>query len=90
MKYIVLDLNDKEYMVIFPNSPKMSHKNMAESVQSIRVESRNSWKREFRTSNIVSAGFVDVSGNCSGYSETLKLKSREDQDSILFKETYYE
>lgn len=79
MKYIVMEDEDgKEEIFIFPKS--VNHDCMAEALGRIKNQTWGSWVRVWR--NPVSAGFVS-DGVCSGYSETLNLKSRGDQDSKL-------
>ncbi len=82
MKYIVMsDEDGKEEIFIFPKS--VNHDCMAEAISRIKNQTWGNWVRVWRTT--VSAGFVS-DGVCSGYSETLGLKSRGDQDSQLIGE----
>jgi hypothetical protein len=89
MKYIVLELDGVEYMVLFPKSEKMTHKHMAEAVTGIRVDDprrHNYWNREFIEATIVSAAFVDLKGMfCHGRSESLNLECRPEIDTALLK-----
>lgn len=90
MKYIVLKHKDgEEFLITFPNHPKMVHKHMVEAVKSIRVDCGfGQWNREFRESKVVSAGFVDSSGYCYGESMSLNIESRPDIDTELLKSQY--
>lgn len=88
MKYIVIKRGDQEFMVLFPNSPKMAHKYMAEAVSGMRVDlGYHGWQREFIDCAIVSAGFVSASGHCHGHSESLGISSRP-EDTELLKSQY--
>ena len=88
MKYIVIKRGDEEYMIMFPNSTKMSHKRMAEVVEGIRVDlGYHGWQRDFIGCPVVAAGFVTASGHCHGYSESLGIGSRP-EDSELLKSQY--
>lgn len=88
MKYIVIKRGTHEFMVLFPNSPQMSHKNMADAVEHIRVDlGDRGWQRKFVGCPIVSAGFVSASGHCYGESESLGISSRP-EDTELLKSQY--
>lgn len=79
MKYLVTKTEDgTEEIFVFPLS--VHHDIMADAVCSLRNQSRGDWKRIKR--EVISAGFV-TQGRCVGYSETLKLKSREVDTALL-------
>lgn len=80
LKYIVTSLKGDEAIFVFPQS--IDHNRMLEAIQMIRFGTEGSWNRDFRDETAISAGFV-VDGQCSGYSETLGLKSRGKQDTDL-------
>ncbi len=81
MKYVVtLDENDVEEIFIFPKS--VNHDVFTDSVGRMKNQSHGNWQRVTRKP--ISAGFTDGI-KCWGYSETLKLKSREHLDAELIK-----
>ena len=84
-KYIVMMLDGKESIFIFPAF--VAHDRMFEALECIRFGSERNWERKFRQGEAVSAGFVE-GGKCSGQSETLDLESRPEQDTLLLKGVY--
>lgn len=82
-KYIVLSLDGKEAIYVFPLF--VDHDSMADACESIRFGSKQDWKRLYRMDGErVSAGFVS-DGVCHGRSETLNLESRGDIDTALLR-----
>ena len=81
MKYICfVDENDENPEVfVFPRS--VHHDCFAKEVAGIRSKSWGNWERVYRRP--ISAGFVDPSNKCHGESETLNLKSRQEDTNIL-------
>lgn len=76
MKYFVLLLDGERYFVRFSNVQNLVHAEVAAAVQTIKVAGRfRDWKREFRNSEVISAGMVDLDGNCHGSSESLGLSA---------------
>jgi len=87
VKYIVLKLTVqiagqddlvREMPIIFPDA--LAHKDMAEAVLSLRAYPG------MALAEVVSAGFlscVNLHPRCHGESESLKIKSRFEQDSKL-------
>lgn len=87
MKYIVTeDENGIKEIFTFPRSD--SHDCMAEVLSFIKNHKQTGWKRIHR--DPVSAGFVNIDGECFGRSESLNLKSSPDEDTALFEETFNE
>lgn len=84
MKYIVVQLEGKEQIFIFPK--EVDHDRMYEAMEAIRFDVpgtfRGNWKRKLREGEAISAGFVG-NGLCYGRSETLGLDSRLDVDTAL-------
>jgi hypothetical protein len=80
MKYIVMSLNGKEEIFVFPRT--VDHDRMAEACEAIRFGGDRNWRREYRDGECVAAGFID-GGKCHGRSETLGLKSRGEVDTKL-------
>lgn len=85
MKYIVVLSQGKERIFTFPND--INHDDMYDVI--IRVKLREGVNNWYRLSGLspkaVSAGFVGVDGVCYGYSETLKVASRQEQDTALWR-----
>jgi hypothetical protein len=80
MKYIVtVDSSDVEEIFLFPKTVR--HDCMAEAIRGVKNQLHGNWYRVKRTP--ISAGFI-VNGECTGSSETLNLKSRQ-QDTVLYK-----
>lgn len=84
MKYIVVMLEGKEQIFIFPK--EVDHDRMYEAMEAIRFDVagtfRGDWRRKLRDGEAVSAGFV-TNGVCHGRSETLNLDSRGEKDTAL-------
>lgn len=81
MKYIVTAQEDgTEEIFVFPRS--VNHDCMAEALGGIRDQSWGNWKRVYRLP--VSAGFVE-GGLCIGYSESLGIRSRQEDTALLRK-----
>jgi hypothetical protein len=80
MKYIVYLDNGTEYGVMFPSG--INHNHMADAIDVLRFGGDHDWHR--RQGEVVAAGFIDRLGSCSGYSETLGIKSRGQIDTELF------
>lgn len=79
MKFIVTATEEgKEEMFLFPSV--IQHDIMAEAICAMKDKNYGNWKRIRR--NPISAGFV-VGGQCSGYSETLRMGSRP-ADTAIF------
>ena len=79
MKYIVTRQEDgTEEIFVFPR--EVHHDCMAEVLGSIRNQSFRPWKRIHREP--VSAGFVE-GGKCVGMSESLGLRSRQQDTALL-------
>jgi hypothetical protein len=82
MKYICTkDENDKLEIFTFPRS--IDHDAMAEALEGFRNKTYGNWERIYRKP--ISAGFVDVNGNCYDRSESLGLDSRKKEDTLLLK-----
>lgn len=79
-KFIVVELNGEEQIFTFPAS--VDHDRMLEAIGAIRIGHEGNWKREYRSAETISAGFVDC-GECHGKSMTLKIGSRGDTDTAL-------
>ncbi len=83
MKYICTDDGEgKQEIFTFPRT--VNHDAMAEVLGHIKNQTHGNWKRVFRAP--ISAGFVDIHGNCIGASETLGLKSRPEDTALLAKQ----
>jgi hypothetical protein len=81
MKYIVVQLGEKESIFVFPRN--IDHDRMFEALEAIRFGSERNWVREIRKNGeAISAGFID-GGRCHGHSETLGLASRGEPDTQL-------
>lgn len=81
MKYIVVELDGRETIFVFPRM--VDHDRMAEALEAIRFGYEHDWSRRIATQGrIVSAGFVD-DGRCHGRSETLNRDSRGELDTEL-------
>jgi hypothetical protein len=79
MKYVTTRRTDgKEEIFIFPRD--VHHDCMAEALNRIRSQSWGDWHRVFREP--IAAGFVE-GGKCVGASETLGLKSRDEDTALL-------
>lgn len=79
MKYIATKQEDgTEEIFIFPMD--VNHDCMAEVLSGIRNQTWGDWKRIRR--NPISAGFIE-GGQCVGGSETLQLKARPEDTSLL-------
>ena len=87
MKYIVVQLDGKEKIFVFPK--EVDHDRMYEAMEAIRFDMagtfRGDWRRKIRDGEAVSAGFV-TNGVCHGRSETLNLDSRGEKDTALLAE----
>jgi hypothetical protein len=70
MKYVVFDGYDGEQIIIFPK--KIQHSMFASSIT----------KHSHGTMRPISGGFV-IDGQCVGESESLRMKSRGDEDTHL-------
>lgn len=85
MKYIVVQLGEKQSIFVFPRG--VDHDRMFEALEAIRFGDERNWVREIRKNGeAIAAGFID-DGRCHGRSETLNLDSRGDLDSILLRGT---
>lgn len=82
MKYICTDSEYGEEVFTFPRT--VDHDAMAEVLTRIKNKTLGNWERVTREP--ISAGFVDVSGNCFGKSETLNLESRGMEDTTILAE----
>lgn len=89
MKYIVTertDTNNQRIEEIFVFDVNINHDCFGELVGKFKNSTWGRWERVRRTP--ISAGFVEIRPNdgtmfCYGESETLKLKSRGDEDTKL-------
>ena len=85
MKYICIEDEDKNQVIItFPRS--INHDVMANGAGRMKNQMHGNWKRITRV--VISAGFVDKNGNCTGKSETLNVNSRGDVDTKLLASQY--
>lgn len=85
MKYIVTrNDNGCEEIFTFPNS--VNHDCFAEGVERLRNKSHGDWRRINRT--VISAGFINRDGQCMGESLTLRLRSRPEEDTQLYKQQF--
>lgn len=83
MKYIVVMLEGKDQIFIFPK--EVDHDRMYEAMEAIRFGTKHDWNRKIRSEGqAVSAGFI-TAGHCHGRSETLNLDSRPEKDTMLLK-----
>ena len=84
MKYVCLmnDETKKEEIFTFPNN--INHDAFAMGICRLKNHLHGNWRRIRR--DVISAGFVDASFNCFGRSETLRLDSRGEVDSLLLSE----
>lgn len=96
MKYIVMSRTGKyadggteiiEDIFIF--SPEINHDKMLDSIRSIKLcvgFSGRMWEYSYlkiNGGNCVSAGFITGKGICSGESESIGIKSRPVEDTLL-------
>ena len=80
MKYIVtIDESGKEELFTF--SDEIDHSAMAEVLAHIKKTEVNSWHRVPRKP--VSAGFINIEGDCYGHSESLGIGARA-SDSFMW------
>lgn len=84
MKYIIFQCKHEGkptllLPVMFPDV--MTHKDVAEMVEHVKVEPDGPFARWWMWPKPVSAGFVNANG-CQGYSESLKLKAHPD-DTVI-------
>lgn len=84
MKYVVFNHEGVDLIFTFPRT--IDHDRAAEAISTLRFGSDQNWRRSLRTSQPVSAGFINQ-GHCHGKSETLKLSSREDVDTTLLQKS---
>lgn len=83
MKYVCMINEDDDLEIItFPRN--INHDVMADALSRLKNQTHGAWHRVSRTP--LSAGFVDVNGNCFGESETLGLESRGMDDTTLLAE----
>lgn len=81
MKYIVIQLGEREEMFVFPRT--VDHDRMFEACEAIRFGNERNWVREIRKNGeCIAAGFID-GGECHGHSETLGISSRGEVDTKL-------
>jgi len=73
MKYVVFSGYNGDQIIIFPK--KIQHSVMAADVE----------KSSFGTMYPISGGFIS-NGKCVGESESLRMKSRGDEDTALIKQ----
>jgi hypothetical protein len=83
VKYIVVGLDGKEQIFVFPKT--VDHDRMYEAMEVIRFGDSHNWERKLYDGKAISAGFI-TDGKCHGRSETLDLASRGDVDTKLFRE----
>lgn len=80
MKYIVTEREGIEELFVFPET--INHDCMAEVVCRIKNHTHGNWQRIPRRP--ISAGFINERGECYGRSETLRLDSRNEEDTSLW------
>jgi hypothetical protein len=81
MKYVVVQLGEKESIFVFPR--EIDHDRMYEALEAIRFGNERNWERKIRMNGeAIAAGFID-NGVCYGRSETLSLDSRGAADTAL-------
>lgn len=86
MKYVVIQLGEKESIFVFPRD--VDHDRMFEACEAIRFGNERTWERKIRMNGeAIAAGFID-GGKCHGRSETLNLDSRGDADTALLKAAF--
>lgn len=97
MKYIVMSRENKysgngpdaKIEEIFIFSPEINHDEMLEALRGIRLPigfSGKMWERKYSPSQgsyCISAGFITGKGICSGRSESIGVKSRPIEDTML-------
>ena len=87
MKYIVIeyqiypDMMTKEEIILFPET--LVHNDFGQYCI------HQYMSLDFKNVNIVSAGFCNAEAKCYGESETLKLKSREEDSGLIFRMQYH-
>lgn len=79
MKYICTTSKHGEEIFTFPHT--INHDAMAEALEGIKNQTHGNWDLIYREP--ISAGFVDFKNNCFGESETLGIKSRGAEDTLL-------
>lgn len=83
MKYIVMEIDGKEEIFLFPRN--INHDRFHESITTLRFDiGPRDWDRKLAGEFPISAGFVD-NFRCHGRSETLNLDSRGDKDTLLLR-----
>jgi hypothetical protein len=80
MKYIVMEIDSKEEIFVFPRS--VDHDRMVEACQAVRFGAQRDWTRKMFKQSPISAGFID-NGLCCGKSESLGIGSRYEKDTAL-------
>lgn len=80
MKYIVIALNGKEDIFIFPK--EVDHNRMADACLALKFGPDRDFVRKYRQGAVVAAGFIEC-GRCYGRSESLGIESRGAQDTAL-------
>jgi hypothetical protein len=83
MKYIIISVQGEELAFLFPDT--VMHRDMLETVLTMRVSEGRSWSRPYREAECVAAGFVSVEGFCYGHSESIGVDSRGEVDSAIIK-----
>lgn len=87
MKYIVMNLDNKEVPICFGST--LPHDYVAEAIRVVRMpEPGGSWSRRYRDAKCISAGFVDINLKCFGRSDSLWIDSRPEIDTELLKNHY--
>lgn len=77
-KYIVVELDGKEQIFVFPKL--IAHDHMLRVVQRVRIQSKTGdWAFPEK---VISAGFID-GGHCHGRSGTLNIESRPIDTALL-------
>jgi len=81
MKYVILEDNlGTEYPIIFPSA--ITHADMADYVKHLLRRTLN------METEVVSAGFCDITAHCHGESESLRVSSRPtDSLSLSFNDS---
>jgi len=83
MKYVCM--TSAEYgEEIFTFPIKVPHDVFAEALTDVRSQSFGNWERIHRRP--VSAGFISRNETCVGYSSSLRLDSRGDKDTEIYRE----
>lgn len=84
MKYVVLaDKHGEETIHTWTRNDLLTHKDMADAIQKISVG--GDYFKPLLSSKVVAAGFIGDNGECYGFSHSLGVQSRGEQDTELLR-----